>query len=214
MAGLKNEECRTKFRQRVSIHVEVRTRKKLSDADSFTTSTKKGVLEGSCVVNCNKAAITSESRDRRSLKSGKMKRCSVLDTANGVAVGEAPLPIWRDHFKTLLNREAPCVPEREHIKRAANPAVNEEPPTSRRFWTREMKKIIHSIWIDERIPDSWRHAITIPLHKKLSITDPTNYRGISLLRVICKVLERIIREQLIKHLEETKRDEQAGFRPG
>ncbi|KAK6748844.1 hypothetical protein RB195_001458 [Necator americanus] len=34
MAGLKDEECRTKFRQRVSIHVGVRTRKKLSDADS------------------------------------------------------------------------------------------------------------------------------------------------------------------------------------
>ncbi|KAK6741757.1 hypothetical protein RB195_009555 [Necator americanus] len=36
MAGLKDDECRTKFRQRVSIHVGVRTRKKLSDTDSFT----------------------------------------------------------------------------------------------------------------------------------------------------------------------------------
>ncbi|KAK6735407.1 hypothetical protein RB195_018554 [Necator americanus] len=36
MAGLKDNECRTKFRQRLSIHVGVRTRKKLSDADSFT----------------------------------------------------------------------------------------------------------------------------------------------------------------------------------
>ncbi|KAK6763116.1 hypothetical protein RB195_023721 [Necator americanus] len=36
MAGLKDEECRTKFRERVSIHVGVRTRKKLTDADSFT----------------------------------------------------------------------------------------------------------------------------------------------------------------------------------
>ncbi|KAK6762857.1 hypothetical protein RB195_023528 [Necator americanus] len=36
MAVLKDDECRTKFRQRVSIHVGVRTRKKLSDADSFT----------------------------------------------------------------------------------------------------------------------------------------------------------------------------------
>ncbi|KAK6759250.1 hypothetical protein RB195_021081 [Necator americanus] len=36
MAGLKDDECRTKIRQRVFIHVGVRTRKKLSDADSFT----------------------------------------------------------------------------------------------------------------------------------------------------------------------------------
>ncbi|KAK6763320.1 hypothetical protein RB195_023868 [Necator americanus] len=36
MASLKDDECRRKFRQRVFIHVGVRTRKKLSDADSFT----------------------------------------------------------------------------------------------------------------------------------------------------------------------------------
>ncbi|KAK6735975.1 hypothetical protein RB195_018939 [Necator americanus] len=79
---------------------------------------------------------------------------------------------------------------------------------------REMTKIIRSIWINERIPDSWRHVIIIPLHKKLSVTDPRNYRGISLLRVMYKVLERIILDRLIKHCEETTRDEQAGFRPG
>ncbi|KAK6758466.1 hypothetical protein RB195_015967 [Necator americanus] len=68
---------------------------------------------------------------------------------------------------------------------------------------REMTKIIRLIRIDERIPDSWRHAIIIPLHKKLSVTDPRDYRGIS-----------IILDRLIKHREETTRDEQAGFRPG
>ncbi|KAK6749724.1 hypothetical protein RB195_001996 [Necator americanus] len=79
---------------------------------------------------------------------------------------------------------------------------------------REMTEIIRSIWIDERIPDSWKYAIIVPLHKKLSVTDPRNYRGISLLRVMYKVLERIILDRLIKHREETTRDEQAGFRPG
>ncbi|KAK6727558.1 hypothetical protein RB195_005319 [Necator americanus] len=74
--------------------------------------------------------------------------------------------------------------------------------------------IIRSIWIDERIPDSWRHAIIIPLHKKLSVTDPRNYRGISLLRITYKVLERIIVDRLIKHREETTHNEQVGFRPG
>ncbi|KAK6760338.1 hypothetical protein RB195_021711 [Necator americanus] len=64
------------------------------------------------------------------------------------------------------------------------------------------------------MPDSWRHAVIILLQKKLSITDPRNYRGISLLRVMYKVLERIILDRLIKHREDTTRDEQAGFRPG
>ncbi|KAK6735936.1 hypothetical protein RB195_018910 [Necator americanus] len=159
--------------------------------------------------------------------SGKMKRCShVLNTANGVAVGEANLLIWKEHFKILLNRLAPSAPRLEHVHRPTY-AVNEEPPTESEVLVciqkmkngksggndgisaemlkflppsgiREMTKIIRSIWIDERIPDSWKHAITIPLHKKLSVTDPRNYRGISLLRVMYKVLERIILNRLIK----------------
>ncbi|KAK6754740.1 hypothetical protein RB195_013618 [Necator americanus] len=175
--------------------------------------------------------------------SGKMKRCSpVLNTANGVAVGEATLPIWKEHFKPLLNRLAPLTPELEHVHRPTY-AVNEEPPTESKVLVciqkmkngkpggddgisaemlkylppsgiHEVTKIIRSIWIDKRIPDSWRHAIIIPLHKKLSVTDPRNYRGISLLRAMYKVLERIILDPLIKHREETTRDEQAGFRPG
>ncbi|KAK6763135.1 hypothetical protein RB195_023735 [Necator americanus] len=158
-----------------------------------------------------------------------MKRCSpVFNTANGVAVGEATLPIWREHFKTLLNRLAPSAPELEHVHRPTY-AVNESEvlvciqktrngksggddgisaemlkyllPSE----IREMTKIIRSI--------IWRHAIIIPLHKKLSVTDPRNYRGISLLRAMYKVLGRIILDRLIKHREETKRVEQAGFRP-
>ncbi|KAK6730374.1 hypothetical protein RB195_007064 [Necator americanus] len=61
--------------------------------------------------------------------SSKMKRCSpVLNTANGVTVSEATLPIWKEHFKTLLNRLAQSAPELEHVHRSTY-AVNEEPPT-------------------------------------------------------------------------------------
>ncbi|KAK6737644.1 hypothetical protein RB195_020013 [Necator americanus] len=283
MAGLKDDECRAKSRQRVSIHVGVWTRKKLSDADSFTkciqdaaretlpvllpqqkfafaSAETKSTYNSVCVAR-SAGDFNQEKRLRRKLRrqlqqnrdnewtsramgfekawedrnppkayallkqySGKMKRCSpVLNTASGVAV-------------------APSAPELEHVHRPTY-AVNEEPPTESEILVciqkmkngksggddgisaemlrylppsgiREMKKMIRLIWIDERIPDSWRHAIIIPLHKKLSVTDPKNYRGISLLRVMYKVLERIILDRLIKHREETTRDEQAGFRPG
>ncbi|KAK6760604.1 hypothetical protein RB195_021897 [Necator americanus] len=57
MAGLKDEECRTKLRQSVSIHVGVRTRKKLSDADSSTkciqdVATEKGSIAAEEVCLC------------------------------------------------------------------------------------------------------------------------------------------------------------------
>ncbi|KAK6743568.1 hypothetical protein RB195_010688 [Necator americanus] len=112
----------------------------------------------------------------------------------------------RDHIKTLLNRQAPSVPELEHVDRPTY-AVKEEPPTMSGVFDlypederweicgddvisaemlkylppsgiREMTEIISLIWIDKKIPDSWRHAIIIPLHKKLPVTDSRNYRGI------------------------------------
>ncbi|KAK6728277.1 hypothetical protein RB195_005738 [Necator americanus] len=300
MAGLKDDECRRKFRQRVSIHVGVRTSKKLGDADSYTkciqdaaretlpvllprkkfafaSAETKSTYNSVCVA---RSAGDQEKRLRRKLRrqlqqdrdnewtsramefekawedrnprkayallkqySGKMKRRShVLNTANGVGVGGATLPIWKEHFKTLLNRLTPSAPELEHVHRPTY-AVNEEPPTESEVLVciqkmkngksggddgisaemlkylplsgiREMTKIIRSIWINERIPDSWRHAIIIPLHKKLSVADPKNYRGISLLRVMYKALEQSILDRLIKHREERTCDEQAGFRPG
>ncbi|KAK6730590.1 hypothetical protein RB195_007197 [Necator americanus] len=208
MAGLKDDECRRKFRQRVSIHVGVRTRKKLSDADSFTKCIQDAARETLPVLLPRKKFAFASAETKSTYNS---------------------------------NRLAPSAPKLEHVHRPTY-AVNEEPPTVSEVLVciqkmkngkpggddgisaemlkylplsgiREITKIIRSIWIDERIPDSWRHAIIIPLHKKLSVTDPSNYRGISLLRVMYKVLERIILDRLIKHREE-HRDEQAGFRPG
>ncbi|KAK6743812.1 hypothetical protein RB195_010859 [Necator americanus] len=188
MAGLKDDECRRKFRQRVSIHVGVRTRKKLSDADSFTKCIQDAAREtlpvllpqkkfafasaetkstyNSVFVVRSAGDFNQEKRLRRKLRrqlqqdrgnewksramefekawedrnprkaytllkqySGKMKRCSpVLNTASGAAVGEATLPIWKEHLKTLLNRLTPSAPELEHVHRPTY-AVNEEPPT-------------------------------------------------------------------------------------
>ncbi|KAK6761146.1 hypothetical protein RB195_022273 [Necator americanus] len=147
----------------------------------------------------------------------------------------------KERFNFLKNQQAPSATELEHVH-GPKYAVNNEPPTESEvlLCIQEMKngksggddgisaemlkyfspsrirvtKIIRSMWIDERIPDSWRHAIIIPLHKKLSVANPRNYREISLLRVMYNVLERIIPQRLIKHREETTRNEQAGFRPG
>ncbi|KAK6749532.1 hypothetical protein RB195_001880 [Necator americanus] len=59
-----------------------------------------------------------------------MKRClPVLNTANGVAVEVATLPIWRGHFNALLNLQAPSVSELVHAQRPTYIAVSEEAPT-------------------------------------------------------------------------------------
>ncbi|KAK6742719.1 hypothetical protein RB195_010156 [Necator americanus] len=138
MAGLKDDECRTKFRQRASIHVGVRTRKNLNDADSFMKCIQDVAKETLPVLlprkkfaaasAKTKSTYNCQDRDNewtsRAMEFEKAwedrnprKAYALLKQYSGkeVAVGETTLRIWREHFKTLLNRLAQSAPELEHV---------------------------------------------------------------------------------------------------
>lgn len=51
------------------------------------------------------------------------------------------------------------------------------------------------------IPEEWKMAKVVPLFKKGGKGVAGNYRPVSLTSSVCKVLERIIRCQIVKHLE-------------
>lgn len=71
---------------------------------------------------------------------------------------------------------------------------------------------IYEAWSTERFPDKWTKGAIIKLHKKNDRTDCNNWRGITLLNAVYKVIAMIINNRL-KCVEEALRDEQAGFRP-
>ena len=64
------------------------------------------------------------------------------------------------------------------------------------------------------IPEEWKLANVTPIFKKGNKSQASNYRPISLTSVVCKMLETLIRDKLVNHLEENKllRDTQHGFR--
>ena len=66
------------------------------------------------------------------------------------------------------------------------------------------------------IPSICKKAIIIPVYKGGIKSDPVNYRPISLTSVTMKVFERIIRQQIIKFLNDNNlfSNEQHGFRTG
>ena len=66
------------------------------------------------------------------------------------------------------------------------------------------------------LPHDWKLAEVVPIYKKGSKDDPGNYRPVSLTSVPCKILESVIRDQLMSHLqaEGLLADAQHGFRPG
>ena len=67
------------------------------------------------------------------------------------------------------------------------------------------------------VPEEWRCGNIVPIYKKGCKTDPSNYRPISLTCVVCKMLEHIICNRVLKYLEEETGgidDGQHGFRKG
>ncbi|MCP3679103.1 MAG: reverse transcriptase family protein [Gammaproteobacteria bacterium] len=67
---------------------------------------------------------------------------------------------------------------------------------------------------EKKVPTDWKLADVTPIFKKGDRKLPGNYRPISLTSVVCKLLESIIRDKIVKHLEHHNliRDSQHGFR--
>ena len=64
------------------------------------------------------------------------------------------------------------------------------------------------------VPDDWRKANVTPIFKKGSRKKPDNYRPVSLTSNICKSFERLITNEITRHLEECSliKSSQHGFR--
>jgi hypothetical protein len=69
---------------------------------------------------------------------------------------------------------------------------------------------------DGRVPNEWKTATVSPIFKKGTKGNPGNYRPVSLTSVPCKILESIIKDNLMDHLLTNNliRDSQHGFMPG
>ena len=52
-----------------------------------------------------------------------------------------------------------------------------------------------------KLPEQWKEANVTPLFKKGDKSKPGNYRPVSLTCVLCKVMESLIRDSVIEHLE-------------
>ena len=54
------------------------------------------------------------------------------------------------------------------------------------------------------IPKEWKKETISAIYKKGNISMAGNYRPMSLTSVVCKLLEKIIREHIIKHMKVNK----------
>ena len=80
---------------------------------------------------------------------------------------------------------------------------------------RRLLDVIVRIWRGGEVPQQWKDAIIMVLHKKKDRAGCGNYRGISLVAHAGKILLKIIARRLSEYCERVGilSEEQSGFRP-
>jgi len=63
----------------------------------------------------------------------------------------------------------------------------------------EIHKLIISIWNEEELPEEWKESIIARVYRKGDNKDCNNYKGISLLSTIYKILPSILLSWLTLH---------------
>ena len=79
----------------------------------------------------------------------------------------------------------------------------------------ELHRLTTLIWREGKVPQQWKDAVITVLHKKGDKTECGNYRGISLVSHVGKVLLKVIARRLSTYCQAKGLlpEEQCGFRP-
>jgi len=172
-------------------------------------------------------------------KKGYQPRCNIVKDVKGdlVADSHSIVARWRNYFSQLFNVHEvkdvgqaeihtaepqvsePSAPVVElaidKLKSHKSPGIDqiqaELIKAGGRTICLEIRKLITSIWKEEKLPEEWKESIIIPIHKKGDKTDCNNYRGISLLPTTYKILSNILLSRLIPYVKEIIGDHQCGF---
>jgi len=106
-------------------------------------------------------------------------------------------------IKTLEARKSP-----------RSDGINNELYNAPKCFLHKFFNFLNVCWIYGDIPEEWRRAIVIPIHKKGDRNNPDNYRGISSLNTGYKIYSKIIAKRLTAIAEVLILEEQNGFRKG
>ena len=75
-------------------------------------------------------------------------------------------------------------------------------------------ELFNRIWEEESVPEDWLRGLIIKLPKKGDLTSCENWRGITLMSIVAKVLGRVLTKRIVAGTDAELRGEQAGFRKG
>ena len=150
---------------------------------------------------------------------------------------------WKEHFAEVLNRPHPeqvadVLPEAETIEEIPSGPITKaeirsaiismssgKAPGVDDITTELLKadmtstvNVLHdlfrTIWYSETVPADWSKNLIVRLAKKGDLTKCGNWRGITLMPVVAKVMGKVLIRRIADGVDEKLRKEQAGFRRG
>ena len=78
--------------------------------------------------------------------------------------------------------------------------------------TIKVKEITDIVWREERTLGKWRKGLIVKVLRKGNLKGCKNWRGITLLPVVCKMMGKIMIERIQSRVKSKLRKEQAAFR--
>ena len=163
----------------------------------------------------DKSSLCFEDKDKADILQDQF--CSVFTKEPD---GSLPEFKSRTNSKVEFNLTLEMVKKELH---AVNPNKSLGPdeihPTMLKELANHIAVPLHTIMIksfeESTLPDEWKVAHVFPIYKKGSKNLAENYRPVSLTSIACRLMERILRDQIMKHLMEKKllSDKQFGFIP-
>ena len=104
----------------------------------------------------------------------------------------------------LLFTKEHAVEQLKRLKTEKSPGIDELHPKFLHEVMEKIGEVLAQIFNKSMetgdVPQEWRDALIVPLLKKGNKSDPCNYRPVSLTSVVCKVMERIVKDNVVEHL--------------
>ena len=168
------------------------------------------------VLNCNNSAVT-DNKEKACKFNDFFLSHSTIDTTNATLPNDPLNQVQFDFISAKENEVADllkCIdtskatgPDNispKMLKMAGNSIVA------------SLTKLINMSLSTGSVPKSWKEANVIPLFKKGDRSDINNYRPVSILPTLSKILEKIVFKNLFNYLRDKNllTPHQSGFRPG